>query len=182
MFAASIQPSKLGGNQLRPGEDLDEVDDANVDSVLLVSDDAGFLHCFLDGSYPLGSIRIGLNLSITSLHKEDEVIFVHSRFMKDGTPALASLRPSIIHLPDLKRRIVRDVARTSSSVRELIWYAIRVVKDMRAAWFGSDTESGARELGPKWVRALEARQKDEFGRQFVQPPSVCPVTEIAWTS
>lgn len=68
-----------------------------------------------------------------------------------------------MNLPLLQSRIVRDIARVTSSMRELMWYTMRVVKEMRAIWFGSDTNGGARELGPKWLRALETRQKNQFG-------------------
>ena len=45
-----------------------------------------------------------------------------------------------------------------------------VVKEMRHVWFGSDTHAGARELGPKWIRALETKQKDQFGRTHTFTP------------
>jgi anaphase-promoting complex subunit 4 len=41
---------------------------------------------------------------------------------------------------------------------------MRVVREMKGAWFGSDTATGARELGPRWVNALKAKQKTQFGR------------------
>lgn len=172
-LAASIQPQKLSGNQLRPGEELDEADDANVDSILMVSDDTGHLHCFLDGSYPLGSAFIGIEALTVSIYKEKDCFFAHPQFIRIGKPSFTSLRPWVIRLPEIQRRTMRDVARVSSSTRELNWYAMRVVKDMRNAWFGSETQNGARELGPKWVRALEDRQRDEFGREFILIAHVC---------
>lgn len=165
LLAASIQSPKLGGQRARPGEDLDEVDLTNMDSVLAVADDAGHLHCFLDGSYPLGIIAaMAPCIASMSLAKDNDLLFAHPRFTD---PKMTSLRPAVIHLPYLRRRALRDVARVSSSVRELVWYAMRVVKDMRAAWFGGDAQSGARELGPKWIRALESRMKEEFGRECI---------------
>lgn len=172
-LAASIQPQKLSGNQLRPGEELDEADDANVDSILMVSDDTGHLHCFLDGSYPLGSAFTGIEALTVSIYKEKDCFFAHPQFIRVGKPSFTSLRPWVIRLPEIQRRTMRDVARVSSSTRELNWYAMRVVKDMRNAWFGSETQNGARELGPKWVRALEDRQRDEFGREFILIAHVC---------
>jgi hypothetical protein len=63
-------------------------------------------------------------------------------------------------MPLLSTRKARDFARLSSTARELVWYLIRIVKEMREAWYGSENQTGARELGPKWVRALEAKQKE----------------------
>ncbi|KAL6309999.1 anaphase-promoting complex, cyclosome, subunit 4-domain-containing protein [Sparassis latifolia] len=159
-LSASIKQSKLGGDQTRPGEELDEMDDSNVNSVLVASDDLGHLHCYLDGSYPLGAVVVGFDSSATSLYKEKDIFFVHPR---SSAAQATCLPPVVIQLPQLRQRILRDVARVSSSVRQLTWYVMRVVKDMREAWFGSDAQHGARELGPKWVRALEERQKDQFG-------------------
>lgn len=165
LLAASIQSAKLGAQRPRPGEDLDEADLTNMDSVLAVADDAGHLHCFLDGSYPLGIIAsMAPCIASMSLAKDNDLLFAHPRFTD---PKMTSLRPAVIHLPYLRRRALRDVARVSSSVRELVWYAMRVIKDMRAAWFGGEAQSGARELGPKWIRALETRMKDEFGRRYI---------------
>lgn len=161
LLVASIQPSKLGGGP-HPGEDLDEVDTANVDSVLVAADDSGHMYGFLDGSYPLGVIDPGLEFSTICLLKEKDLLLAQPRFSHSGQ-MVAGLLPIILRLPQLQQRTLREVARTSSSVRELVWYTMRVVKDMRAAWFGSDTQNGARELGPKWVHALEERQRVEFG-------------------
>ncbi|KAI0932220.1 hypothetical protein AcW1_000598 [Taiwanofungus camphoratus] len=164
-YAASIQPSRIGEQKSRPGEDLDEIDESNINSILAVSDDAGHLHCFLDGSYPLGTISLGAECSPSSLYKAEDFLFAHLQSPNLLNISTTTLRPLVVQLPYLKQRALRDVAKVSSSVRELVWYMIRVVKDMRGVWFGSETQNGARELGPKWVRALEARQKDEFGQE-----------------
>lgn len=42
---------------------------------------------------------------------------------------------------------------------------MRVVKEMRSIWFGCETNSGAREWGPRWVRSLETKQKEQYGRK-----------------
>lgn len=73
------------------------------------------------------------------------MLFAHPRWLGAAGPTMTSIRPFITQLPKLHHRTVRDVAKVSSSVRELIWYAMRVVKDMRSAWFGSETHNGARE-------------------------------------
>ncbi|KZT74640.1 hypothetical protein DAEQUDRAFT_311 [Daedalea quercina L-15889] len=176
LLAASIQSAKIGGQRPRPGEDLDEVDLTNMDSVLAVADDAGNLHCFLDGSYPLGIVAIGPDIASMSLAKDNDLFFAHPRFTE---PTITALRPFVIRLPHLQRRALRDVARVSSSVRELVWYTMRVVKDMRSAWFGGEAQSGARELGPKWIRALETRMKDEFGQE--EPYAMLDLTSLLAT-
>ncbi|KAJ7706158.1 anaphase-promoting complex, cyclosome, subunit 4-domain-containing protein [Mycena rosella] len=145
---------------------LDVADDANLDSILVITDDAGHIHCFLDGSYHLGPISVGPNLLIPSLFKHPKrPIFIVHRQEANGGESRTDLPPIYVHLPMLEDRQIRDMARVSSSSRELVWYCMRVVKDMRAVWFGSESLSGARELGPKWIRALEKRQREQFGQQ-----------------
>jgi anaphase-promoting complex subunit 4 len=144
---------------------LDVVDDANLDSILVVTDHAGDIHCFLDGSYYLGPISLGSNLLTPSLFKipRRPVFIVHPQETAHGAN-ITNLSPIYVQLPMLEDRQIRDMARMSSSSRELVWYCIRVIKEMRAVWFGSESLSGARELGPKWIRALEKRQREQFGR------------------
>lgn len=146
---------------------LDVADDANVDSILAVTDDTGRIHCFLDGSYYLGPISLGPNLLIPSLLKLPKlpVFVVHPQETVHGTN-ITDLPPVYVRLPMLEDRQIRDMARVSSSSRELVWYCMRVVKEMRAVWFGSESLTGARELGPKWIRALEKRQREQFGRRL----------------
>ncbi|CCM01973.1 uncharacterized protein FIBRA_04046 [Fibroporia radiculosa] len=179
LLSASIQPPKLGGNRMRPGEDLDEADDANVDSLLITSDNSGYIYCYLDGTYSLGAIRVGGGSFMTSFYKDRELLFAHSRYFRPPNAPLTSLRAFEIHLPYLQRHTVRDVARVSSSVRELVWYLMRVIRDMRASWFASETHSGARELGPRWVQEFEARQKDEFGQE--EPNAILDMTVLLTT-
>jgi anaphase-promoting complex subunit 4 len=99
------------------------------------------------------------------MHKhENAALFLYPQIHSTDGMTYTALRPTIVRTPFLANRFLRDLARASSSCRELTWYAMRVVKEMRSAWFGSTTNSGARELGPNWVRALEKRQREDFGR------------------
>ncbi|KAJ7783806.1 anaphase-promoting complex, cyclosome, subunit 4-domain-containing protein [Mycena maculata] len=159
---------------------LDVADDANLDSILVVTDDAGRVHCFLDGSYHLGPIPLGPNLTIPSLfkHPKRPVFFLHPQETVDGGN-ITDLSPVYVRLPMLEDRQIRDMARVSSSSRELLWYCIRVVKEMRAIWFGSESLSGARELGPKWIRALEKKQREQFGQQ--EPTAMLDLTQLLLT-
>lgn len=119
----------------------------------------------MDGSYPLGVIELGSACSALSLRKhENAALFLHAQTVSPQNVKYTAARPTIVRVPFLGPRFYRDLARASSTCRELLWYAMRVVKEMRAAWFGSSSQTGARELGPNWVRTLERKQREQFGR------------------
>ncbi|KAK7058948.1 hypothetical protein VNI00_001572 [Paramarasmius palmivorus] len=159
---------------------IDETDDTNVDSLLVAANSNGRLYFFLDGSYPLGSLSIGENISITALFKEPRrpVIYLHPE-ISNSDGKLTDLRPSILALPLLEQRQVRDFAKLSTTAKELAWYIKRVVNEIRSAWLGSETSSGARELGPKWLRALETKQREQFGQD--KPNPVVDLTSLLVT-
>lgn len=161
LLSASVKPADAPRYRQEGEEELDEVDDRNTDSILCVGDDMGNIHCFLDGSFPLGTFLFNTNFPIASMYKKpDEPTFsINIRTAETGT----CLAPTIIDMTLLKRRGVRDVARTSSTARELIWYIMRCVKEMQKFWYGQDLQSGAQTMGPKWVEALEKKQT-QFGR------------------
>ncbi|KAJ3554550.1 hypothetical protein NM688_g3049 [Phlebia brevispora] len=176
--AASFQ-SFMNGRTQRPGEELDEVDDSNVNSILVVSDNSGNIYGFLDGYYPLGTISLDLECTISSMYKSDNVRYYLHPNIGSSASQQTLLRPVSLNIPFLQGRTLRDVARVSTSARELAWYAIRVVKEMRGTWFGSDTHSGAREAGPKWLRALEQRQKQKYGVD--EPNAILDLTVLLAT-
>lgn len=160
--AASLKPVRNAKQPVRPGEEYDEQDNTNTNSLLIVSDKFGDTHWFLDGCYTMGTSR--LTEQTASLYQDSErTLLAFSKATSDQS--ITRLAPRVIRLPVLNQRYLRDVARATSSTRELTLYALRAVKEMRAAWFGSDTQSGARELGPKWLRGFEARQREQFGGQ-----------------
>ncbi|KAI0348023.1 hypothetical protein BDW22DRAFT_1319603 [Trametopsis cervina] len=168
-LAASIQTQAPSSKESRPGEELDEVDDPNINSILVASDDAGEIYIFLDGSYALGVIELDAPCSVVSMRKrQNTALFLHPQVHTAVDISHTASRPAILHTPFLGRRFLRDMARASSSCRELMWYALRVVKEMRSAWYGSDTTTGARDLGSSWIKALEKKQTEQFG---VQEPS-----------
>src|ERR1700722_6258817 len=167
LLTASISPSSQWPK--RPGCSDPTIDDTlhdNLNSILVVADDSGRIHFFLDGSYPLGSVSLGSNTVMASVFKDSDlpVFYAHPQTSVKGV-TMTDLQPATIHLPLLDVRHTRDMAQLSSTARELLWYSMRAVKEMRAAWFGCETNTGARELGPKWVRALEAKQSEQFGRK-----------------
>jgi len=160
-LSASIKPADAPRYRQEGEEDLDEVDDRNTNSLLCAGDDMGNIHCFLDGSFPLGTFLFNTNFPIASLcKKSDEPTF--SINIRTGETATC-LAPTIVEMTLMKRRSVRDVARTSSTARELTWYIMRCVKEMQKFWYGQDLQCGARTMGPKWVEALEKKQT-QFGR------------------
>ena len=167
----ALLPDRLAASISSPSQGdqygvTDDAGDANVNSMLAIADDMGHVQCFLDGSYPLGTIPLRPGTSTPSLfkHPKHPIFLAHPQKCTKNA-VTTELQPTVIELPLLRTRKPRDLAKLSSTTRELVWYATRVVREMRAVWFGSDIFSGARELGPKWIRALETKQKDQFGRE-----------------
>lgn len=157
LLSASIQPADTAGEQDASAlENLDKSDDPKSNSILVVSDSTGRIHCFLDGSYPLGAISIGPSSTTASLRKDplNTVLLAHQRSQTSGT----TLLPTRVETPLLSTRIPRDLARISTTARELLWYTMRVLDEMHAAWLGSGTQIGAREPGIKWLKSLDDLQ------------------------
>ncbi|KAJ4486184.1 anaphase-promoting complex, cyclosome, subunit 4-domain-containing protein [Lentinula aciculospora] len=156
----------------------DEVDTTNLDSILAVADSSGHLSCFLDGTYPLGSLKLGNSntTSVASLFKNPKSPILLAHPVYDG--GFTDLLPTHVSLSLLQERNVRDFAKLSTTARELCWYILRVVEEMRAAWAGSDTTTGARELGPKWIATYESKQKDDY---HVKPTGILDLTTLLVT-
>ncbi|KAH9944395.1 anaphase-promoting complex, cyclosome, subunit 4-domain-containing protein [Epithele typhae] len=160
---ASIAAQAQTAQQAFP-EEADKPDDTNLNSILAVADTYGQMHLFLEGSYLLGTLGIRETTYPRSVHKLREFFFAHIGSSAAGDADVV-LFPYAAQLPYLATRHCREVARVSTAARELAGYAIQVVKDMRSAWFGTETQGGARLLGQKWVQALEERQTKEFGQE-----------------
>lgn len=129
-----------------------------MDSFLAAVDESGQIHCFLDGSYPLGAISLVPKCEAKTIMKNNEgsTLFVHAEISLPGTSArLNNLSPMTVDLPLLYSKATRQVADNCSAARELAWYAKRVVKDMRDAWFGGDGREGARNLNTSYIRGLD---------------------------
>ncbi|KAF9069043.1 anaphase-promoting complex, cyclosome, subunit 4-domain-containing protein [Rhodocollybia butyracea] len=155
---------------------MDEVDDINLDSILAVADRSGRIACFLDGMYPLGFINLGNSTTIVSLFKDPKQPILLAHPVHDGSAT--SLIPTHISLSLLEDRKVRDFAKLSTTARELCWYILRIEQEMRAAWVGSETAPGARELGPRWINAYEKKQLDQYG---LQPSAILDLTTLLVT-
>ncbi|KAI0068360.1 hypothetical protein BV25DRAFT_1793503 [Artomyces pyxidatus] len=165
-LTAAIQPSARVGEVDPSAEEFNDADETNLNSILAVSDSGGRLHCFLDGSYPLGAIRINASSTTTSLYHDLKapILFAHQR-TAIGRSAVTSMLPVPVHLTLLGTRIPRDVARISTTARELLWYTMRVMEELRVAWYGSDTQTGAREPGIKWLQTLDSLQAGRDGAE-----------------
>ncbi|KAI9454006.1 anaphase-promoting complex, cyclosome, subunit 4-domain-containing protein [Russula earlei] len=156
-LSASIQSGDgLREQDASDRENLYKSEDFKAHSILVVSDDTGRIHCFLDGSYPLGAVVVGPSSTTASLRKDPNspVLLTHQRSEMSGTTFL----PTRVELPLLGTRIPRDLAKISTSARELLWYAMRVLDEMHVAWFGSGTQMGAREPGIRWLKSLDELQ------------------------
>lgn len=132
-----------------------------------MADDDGHLWLYQDGAFPLGRVRIGKGLIVRSLYKttlSPSVLCAHvaKPFVDGDATALCIVR---VDLPLLRQRFCRELSQLSSAARDLTWYAMRVVKEMRSIWFGSEMNNGAREWGPRWLRSLETKQKEQYGRR-----------------
>ncbi|EJD03914.1 uncharacterized protein FOMMEDRAFT_167218 [Fomitiporia mediterranea MF3/22] len=160
-LAAGINPASRESDK-RPGDELDEKDTTNVDSLLVAIDDSGQIHCFLDGSYPVGAISLGTGCEAKTIIKnnEENTLLAHAEFKSKDTrtPVLHNVSPLTVELPLLYAKATRHVAENCTAARELAWYSIRVVKEMRKSWFGGDGQVGARDFNTKYARGLIERQ------------------------
>ncbi|KIY71613.1 hypothetical protein CYLTODRAFT_418678 [Cylindrobasidium torrendii FP15055 ss-10] len=136
---------------------FDDSDNVNENSMVMAADDQGSIICFLEGRFPSGTISVKSPLDPTCLlrHPQKPVFFVHRRDA-NGT----ALSPTGLEIPLLSKRSARDMAVLSSMAKLLVTYIIRVTAEMRACWFGSDMMAPANAMGPKWLKAFEAKIKD----------------------
>ena len=139
-----------------------------MDSLLIAADTVGRLHCFLDGSYPIGAVMLDPSCEaklLTKIGAESNKFKVHVQFHSEDRHSFTNLMAFPIEIPLLDTKLVRQVAESSSAARELVWYIIRVIKEMKSAWFGGDGLDGAREMNANYVRGLEDRQT-QFARKL----------------
>ncbi|KIJ68430.1 hypothetical protein HYDPIDRAFT_106626 [Hydnomerulius pinastri MD-312] len=136
------------------------------DSLLALIDERGLLHSFLDGSYFLGSVALtgGLPSATLFKHPSQPLFLLHPQ-NPSTEPLLTGMQPLSVEIPLLATATVRDFARLSSAARELTWYIMRVLNEIRDSWFGSEAVTGARDIGIKWVQALESRLREQYGQQ-----------------
>ncbi|KIY52751.1 hypothetical protein FISHEDRAFT_55726 [Fistulina hepatica ATCC 64428] len=124
-MSSATSPSKLEG--------IDDSDDTNKNSILATVDDIGTLRCYLDGTYPLGSVKCSPSAPTPSLFKHPK-------------------NPNFLYHPQYRRH-------PSDNAVQVELQLLRDRKEMRDTWFGSDGSSGARDLALKWTAAYSRLQK-----------------------
>ncbi|KAL4070952.1 anaphase-promoting complex, cyclosome, subunit 4-domain-containing protein [Scleroderma citrinum] len=136
------------------------------DTLLILVDESGRLHLFLDGSYSLGSVSLPGGLPTTLLYKHpgQPLLLFHSED-PSGDLLSVGMQPLSIDFPLLGISTIRDFARLSSAARELTKYIMSVLAEVREGWLGSSIVTGAKEIGKKWVETLERRLKEEYGHE-----------------
>ncbi|KAF8591837.1 hypothetical protein K439DRAFT_607086 [Ramaria rubella] len=174
LIAASIKPfPRPGDPQRRPGGPPEEVlDDVrpensyNYDSLVIATDNQCRCHFFMDATYPLGSVAIGevvdgVSCDVASLMKPQyqPKILAHVTYHlhEQGN---TNLVPLCVDITALQSSQAREVAKVSSAARELAWYMLRVVEEMRITWMGSNEQGeGAHAIGPRWVEEVKDKQR-----------------------
>ena len=162
-LAASIQPQKKA-RELQ-GEDLDESDDANINSILAVADDSGSIQFFLDGTYPLGLVTVdpdAITVSLAKAPRSNVLLAFRSHMDKTLSHSFTSLLPAKVNLSLLSSRIPRDVAQLSSAAHQLCLYAYRTVDDLRTVWMGTSSQPGSRFPGLRWLKKLADLQPERY--------------------
>lgn len=165
-LAASIQPPKKA-RELQD-EGLDESDDSNKNSILAVVDDSGSMQFFLDGTYPLGLVKMDPDASIVTLVKPASyaLLAFQSHMDKSLSHSFTSLLPAEVELALLSSRRPREVAQLSSAAHQLCMYAYRIVDDLRTAWVGSLSQPGAMYPGFRWLKKLAELQPETYESMF----------------
>lgn len=175
---ASLCPPILTDEQGKTTKETEiHVSAEDENSLLVISDDNGEIHCFLDGSYYLGPISTLSSTVPTAVFKDPKqpLFLLHPQASASDFLS-ATFAPLSIDLPLLASHRIRDFARLSSAARELMWYVMRVIEDLREVWFGSSSLTGAREAGPKWIQLLETRLRDQFGQK--EPSAILELTGL----
>lgn len=175
---ASLCPPILIDEQGKTSREAqNDVSAEDENSLLVIGDDNGTLHCFLDGSYYLGPISTLTSTVPTAVFKDPKrpLFLLHPRASASDFLS-ATFAPLSVDLPLLASHRIRDFARLSSAARELMWYVMRVIEDLREVWFGSGSLTGAREAGPKWIQLLETRLRDQFGQK--EPSAILELTGL----
>lgn len=159
-------PDQMDDSNYRDGDADCATQITKEDSLLVLVDQHGGLHLFLDGSYSLGSVSLpgGLPTTLLYKHPKKPLLLFHPENPGDDLLSVG-MQPLSIDIPLLGVSMVRDFARLSSAARELTRYVMNVLAEVREGWSGSSVVTGAKEIGKQWVHSLERRLKEEFGRK-----------------
>ncbi len=162
-FAAGI-----AGRAARRDESVDGFHESER-SLLIVGDSSGSLHFFLDGFYALGRLHLGVDCLPISIQVSplppfnvvtdpvpDARIFIFAtRLASNRFGTLTNARAASLRFPLLYQQITREMARTSTTIKELLVFSTSVTREMQEAWMGTESREGARKLGSKWLTYLE---------------------------
>lgn len=145
----------------------------DVENTLVVAaDDSGTLYLFLRGSYSLGQVETAQRGNITSIFRANSTtspLFFHSRRKTSPATSHHPILASFLSLPTLTSPTLYNVAKVSTTVRSLLTYLTRVLDDMQKAWFGTDSLEGGRDVGRKWIKVLEEKERLLEGCKTVSP-------------
>ena len=139
-------------------------------SLLVAADSIGRLHCFLDGSYYLGSVSLDLGCIPISVFKNPSApaVFVQAEYKFAAESRSTTLIPFVVRLPLLQCDTTRRVAKNSTAARDLVQYMIKIIQEMRRLWNGDDGIPGAKAFNAKWLHGLYEKQV-QFGRKPFTP-------------
>ncbi|KAG8964939.1 hypothetical protein FRC03_001163 [Tulasnella sp. 419] len=156
-------------------------DNCGIGTLVVVADDSGHLLPFLEGSYPLGVINLGQDCSVVSVWKSPNkpIILVHiTQFLTDQL-SRCTIFPTTVHISLLSSASVLDVARISSITRSLVLYVNRTFREMSRAWYGHQSTEGGREVGMKWIKVLQEKEKQLDGSKRTNP--IFELTNLLFT-
>ncbi|EJU02027.1 hypothetical protein DACRYDRAFT_116412 [Dacryopinax primogenitus] len=195
---ASIQPQRTQDTPSSRLKDDEAIrSGANDGSVLVVSDENGALHFFLNGTYPLGYFNLGADCEPCNIHLMSEsmvmVSFRRGRGSSDEEPPYVGA--ASLSLPLLPTRALRTTAAISSLLREILVIMQQAVDEMAKAWMGAEGLEGAKDLGVRWYQTLEKKGEGKTNAMFELVTLLCTgrprpsmveflglLTERAWES
>ena len=127
----------------------------------------------------MGAIPILAGSATASLYKLSNapVLYAHQQQLHEEITT-TNLKPAVVDLGVISLGVPRAVARVSSTARELLWYCMRVMDELRAAWLGTETQAGARMLGRKWLAALDNLQQLVSGEHLCLSPYHLALTTL----
>lgn len=76
----------------------------------------------------------------------------------------------MLRFPLLESQSLKNVAKVSTTVRTLLAYIIKVLEEMRKAWFGTESLEGGRDVGRKWIKVLEEQERMFDGGEWTPQP------------
>ncbi|KZO93521.1 hypothetical protein CALVIDRAFT_250985 [Calocera viscosa TUFC12733] len=196
---ASIQPQRVQNTPSSRLKDDEAIRSrANDGSLLVISDDAGVLHFFLNGTYPLGYFSLGGDCVPYAVHMiTDQRIIMVSFRRGDGSSGEEAhyVGGASLMLPLLTTRSLRTTATISSLLRDLLVLIQQAVDEMTKAWMGSDGLEGAKDIGARWYQTLEKKGEGKTNAMFDLVALLCTgrprpsmveflglLTERAWES